>query len=75
MYIMETEAISMTSFMSVVSVNGHPIVARQQFDENPPISSRLWLGENVTAAKNIYATIEELLYLPFSMRSVSYKGK
>jgi hypothetical protein len=38
-----------------------------------PIVPRQGLGENITAATNTHATIEELLDASFSMRSVSYQ--
>jgi hypothetical protein len=39
----------------------------------PPILARHRLGKNVTAAANIYATIEGLLDGSFSMLSASYE--
>jgi hypothetical protein len=33
------------------------------------------LGNNVTAAKNIYSTVEDLFNASFSMRSLSYQRK
>jgi hypothetical protein len=43
--------------------------------ENPLIVASQRLAENVTEATNVHATIEELLDVPFSMRSVSYQRK
>jgi hypothetical protein len=51
------------------------IVARQRLGKNPLIVARQRFCENVTAAMNTHATIEELLEASFPMRSVSYKGK
>jgi hypothetical protein len=51
------------------------IVARQRRRQNPPTVAMQRLGKNVTAATNAKTTIEELLDVSFSMRSVSYQGK
>jgi hypothetical protein len=41
----------------------------------PPLVARLRLGENVTAATNTYATIEELLDASFICGPCRIKGK
>jgi hypothetical protein len=41
----------------------------------PPIVARQRLGKNVTAATNTHETIEELLDVSFSIRSVRYERK
>jgi hypothetical protein len=41
----------------------------------PPIVARQLLGKYVTAATNVYATIEELLDASFSMKCVSCQRK
>jgi hypothetical protein len=40
-----------------------------------PLVARQRLGQNVAAAKNTYAAIEELLDVSFSMLSASYQRK
>jgi predicted homoserine dehydrogenase-like protein len=50
-------------------------VARQRLGKKSPIVARQRLVTNVTAVKNTYAKIEELLDASFSMWPVSYQGK
>jgi hypothetical protein len=65
MYIMVSEPISTAYFVNTChqSVYQYVYIARQRLDRN------------VTVANNTHATIEELLYAKFSMRSVSYQRK
>jgi hypothetical protein len=49
------------------------IIAR--FGKIPLIVARQRLGRDVTAVTNTCAIIEELLYMSFSMWSLSYQGK
>jgi hypothetical protein len=39
------------------------------------IVGRQWLGNHVPAATNMHATIEELLDMSFSLRSMSHQRK
>jgi hypothetical protein len=41
----------------------------------PLVVTRQRLCKNITVAKNTHATIEELLVVPFPIRSLSYKKK
>jgi hypothetical protein len=64
------------SFTSVCIYTMYPLtVARQRLRQNPPIVAMQRFGKEVTAATNTKTTIEELLDVSISMRSVSYQGK
>jgi hypothetical protein len=67
MYIMPPEPISRAYFIS----HCHQCVCLYVYS---PIVARQRLGKNVTAATNTYA-IEDLLYVSFSIRFVSYLRK
>jgi hypothetical protein len=68
MYIMAPEPVSTAYYINP----SHQSVCIYVY---PLIVARQRLGKKVTAATNTNATIEKLLDVSFSMRSVSYKGK
>jgi hypothetical protein len=67
MYIMEHEPISAVYLINLVNLCVCMCIL--------PIVARHRLGKNVPAAKDTYATIEELLDVSFHMRSVLYEWK
>jgi hypothetical protein len=67
-FIMASEPVSTANFLNP----SHQSVCLYVY---PPLLARQRLGKNVTVTMNTYATIEELLDVSFSMRSVSYQGK
>jgi hypothetical protein len=68
MYIMAPEPISVVYFINP----SHQSVCLYVYAS---IVARSRLGENVTAAMNTYATVEEMLDASFPMRSLSYQRK
>jgi hypothetical protein len=68
MYIMAPEPISTAYFIN-------PSPQSACLCVHPPLVVTQWLGEDVNAATNTQATIEDLLDASFSMRSVSYERK
>jgi hypothetical protein len=67
-YIMAPEPISTAYFV-------YPSQQSVYLYVYPPTVARQRLGENLTAATNTKATIEELIEALFFMRSVSYQSK
>jgi hypothetical protein len=72
MYITAPEPISTTRFINHFHQSVRLYVCLYLY---VPTVAKQKLGENVTAATNTHATIEELLGASFYMRSVTYERK